>query len=78
MLFRVPQRTNEELPTPQKLLTAPPPPPSSSSSRFMPNEQPSRFSRAQQQQQHEESNSPINGIQPLMSDQNRASSMKTS
>jgi hypothetical protein len=71
ILFRVQttksQRPNEDLPAPQKLLTAPPPP---TTNRFGANEQPSRFSRLQQQQ--DESSSPVNGHQPLMPEQNRA------
>jgi hypothetical protein len=74
ILFRVqttiPQRTNEDLPAPQKLLTAPPPPPTN---RFTSNEQTSRFSRPQQQ---EESNTPVNGHPPLMPELNRPYSMK--
>lgn len=60
ILFRL--QTNEDLPAPQKLLTAP-----VTTNRFGANEQTLRFSRPQQ----DESNSPVNGAQPLMSEQNR-------
>ncbi len=67
-----PQQINEDLPAPQKLLTAPAPPPplTTTTNRFGTNEQTSRFSRAQQQN---ESNPPVNGHghQPLMPEQNR-------
>ncbi len=79
ILFRVQttisQRINEDLPAPQKLLTAPLPPPAPTTTihRFTSNEQTSRFSRPQQQ---EKSNSPVNGHPPLMPEINRPYSMK--
>jgi hypothetical protein len=70
ILFRIQRikspQINEDLPAPQKLLTAP------ATNRFTSNEQTSRFSRSTQQ---EELNSPVNGHQPLMSEQNRTDSM---
>ncbi len=70
ILFRLPaappQRINEDLPAPQKLLTAPPP----TTNRFTPSEQTSRFSRPTQQQE-EESKPVANGHQPLMPELNR-------
>jgi hypothetical protein len=65
-----PPRTNEDLPAPPKLLTAPP----QATTRFTAAEQASRFSRSQQQQE-EEVKPAANGHQSLVPEHNRANSM---